>query len=163
MRRRRLVRAGERVRVRVDGAAVTFRAYGAGSPLVVVHGLLGSSRWWSRNVAVLASRFKVLLVEQIAYRSGGLPLASAYLDRWMTYLDIGPASLMGHSMGGYIVARFAAEPAALPEFERALKLDEGVIRYLITLHEHDLGAPPMTEEELAAAKKRADDDDDDEE
>lgn len=65
--------------------------------------------------------------------------------------------------GYYIVARFGAEPTVLPEFERALKLDDGVIRYLITLHEHDLGAPPMSEEELAAAKKRADDDDDDEE
>jgi small subunit ribosomal protein S6 len=65
--------------------------------------------------------------------------------------------------GYYIVARFNAEPAVLPEFERALKLDDGVIRYLITLHEHDLGAPPMSEEELAAARKRADDDDDDEE
>jgi small subunit ribosomal protein S6 len=65
--------------------------------------------------------------------------------------------------GYYIVARFNADPAALPEFERALKLDDGVIRYLITLHEHDLGAPPMSEEELAAARKRAGDDDDDEE
>jgi small subunit ribosomal protein S6 len=65
--------------------------------------------------------------------------------------------------GYYIVARFEAEPAALPEFERALKLDDGVVRYLITLHEHELGAPPMTEEELAAARKRAGDDDDDDE
>ena len=65
--------------------------------------------------------------------------------------------------GYYIISRFNADPVALPEFERALKLDDGVIRYLITLHEHDLGAPPMTEEEMAAAKKRADDDDDDEE
>ena len=65
--------------------------------------------------------------------------------------------------GYYIVARFNAEPPVLPEFERALKLDDGVIRYLITLHEHELGAPPMTEEELAAARKRACDDDDDDE
>ena len=65
--------------------------------------------------------------------------------------------------GYYAVARFAAEPSVLPEFERALKLDDGVVRYLITLHEHDLGAPPMTEEELAAARKRAGDDDDDDE
>ena len=53
---------------------------------------------------------------------------------------------------------------ALPEYERALKLDDGVIRYLITLHEHEVGAPPMTEEELAlAAAARRDDDDEDEE
>ena len=63
--------------------------------------------------------------------------------------------------GYYVVARFNVESNVLPEFERALKLDEGVLRYLITLHERELGAPPMTEEELAA-RKRDDDDDDDE-
>ena len=65
--------------------------------------------------------------------------------------------------GYYVIARFDAESAGLPEYERALKLDDSVIRHLITLFEHEVGAPPMTEEELALAKKRGDDDDDDEE
>ena len=65
--------------------------------------------------------------------------------------------------GYYVVSRFAAEANVLPEYERALKLDEGVVRYLVTLHEHELGAPPMTEEEMAAAAARGSDDDDDEE
>jgi small subunit ribosomal protein S6 len=65
--------------------------------------------------------------------------------------------------GYYVVSRFSAEPTVLPEYERALKLDEGVIRYLITLHEHEVGAPAMSEEELAMqAARRGDDDDDDE-
>jgi small subunit ribosomal protein S6 len=63
--------------------------------------------------------------------------------------------------GYYVVARFNVESNVLPEFERALKLDDSVVRYLVSLHEHELGAPPMTEEELAA-RKRDDDDDDDE-
>ena len=62
--------------------------------------------------------------------------------------------------GYYVVARFNAEPAVLPEYERALKLDEGVVRYLVTLHEHEVGAPPMTEEELLAARRREEDDED---
>ena len=62
--------------------------------------------------------------------------------------------------GYYVVARFTAEPSALPEFERALKLDDAVIRYLITIHEHELGAPPLTEEELAVGRRRDEDDDD---
>jgi small subunit ribosomal protein S6 len=64
--------------------------------------------------------------------------------------------------GYYVVARFAADPTVLPEYERALKLDDGVVRYLITLHEHEVGAPAMSEEELAAQAARRDDDDDDE-
>jgi small subunit ribosomal protein S6 len=64
--------------------------------------------------------------------------------------------------GYYAVARFDVEAGVLPEFERALKLDDGVVRYLISLHEHEVGAPPMTEEEIAAGRPRSADDDDDE-
>ena len=62
--------------------------------------------------------------------------------------------------GYYVVARFDAEPSALPEYERALRLDESVVRYLLTLHEHELGAPPMSEEELAAQRKREEEEED---
>ena len=65
--------------------------------------------------------------------------------------------------GYYVVARFDAETSGIPEYERALKLDPSVIRYLLTIKEHEVGAPPMTEEELALAKKRAEEDDEDEE
>ena len=37
--------------------------------------------------------------------------------------------------GYYVVANFDAEPQALPEFERAIKLDEGVIRHLVVLND----------------------------
>lgn len=68
-----------------------------------------------------------------------------------------------HENGYYVIAHYSVEPRVLPEFERALKLDEGVIRYLITLHEHELGAPKLSDEEMAARRRLSDDDDDDEE
>jgi small subunit ribosomal protein S6 len=94
--------------------------------------------------------------------SGGAPPADLAVDTWgrrqLAY-TIGP-----RDTGYYVVARFTAEPNVLPEFERALKLDEGVVRYLITLFEHEVGAPPMSDEDLVAARnRRGDDDDDDEE
>ncbi|NUQ11522.1 MAG: 30S ribosomal protein S6 [Gemmatimonadaceae bacterium] len=63
--------------------------------------------------------------------------------------------------GYYVIARFHASPSTLPEYERAMKLDDGVVRYLITLHEHEVGAPPLSEEELASARRQDDDDDED--
>lgn len=63
--------------------------------------------------------------------------------------------------GYYIIARFdLADVKVLPEFERALKLDDGVLRYLISLHERELGAPPMTEEQLEARRKAEEEDED---
>lgn len=65
--------------------------------------------------------------------------------------------------GYYIVSRFGVEPGVLPEYERALKLDDGVLRYLLTIHEHELGAPASVAAEGEIGAKRRDDDDDDEE
>ena len=65
--------------------------------------------------------------------------------------------------GYYVVARFSADAKSLPEYERALKLDDGMIRSLLTLHDRELGAPELTEEQLAAAARRDADDEDDEE
>jgi small subunit ribosomal protein S6 len=65
--------------------------------------------------------------------------------------------------GYYVVARYNADAKQLPEYERALRLDDGIIRYLLTLHERELGAPELTEEQLAAARARVEDDEDDEE
>ena len=69
-----------------------------------------------------------------------------------------------HENGYYVVARFAADSTHLPEFERALKLDDGVVRYLITLHEHELGVTPERAEANAARlRAQAEEDDEDEE
>ncbi|MCC6241784.1 MAG: 30S ribosomal protein S6 [Gemmatimonadaceae bacterium] len=68
-----------------------------------------------------------------------------------------------HENGYYVIAHFTIDPKVLPEFERALKLDDSFIRYLITLHEHELGAPKLSDEELASRRRLSDDDDDDEE
>jgi ribosomal protein S6 len=38
------------------------------------------------------------------------------------------------------VAKFDADATALPEFERAIKLDEGVLRFLVVVSE---GAQPV--------------------
>ena len=53
-------------------------------------------------------------------------------------------------------------PTTLPEYERALKLDDGVVRYLVTLHEHEVGAPPMSEEECSRSPRAREEDDEDE-
>ena len=80
------------------------------------------------------------------------------LDHWgrrqLAY-KIGP-----RETGYYVIAKFHATPQVLPEYERAMKLDDGVVRYLITLYEHELGAPPQTEEELAAARRREEEEED---
>jgi small subunit ribosomal protein S6 len=60
--------------------------------------------------------------------------------------------------GYYVVAQFRTEPQALPEFERLLKLDEELLRYLVVLHEGEPTAPMSI---ATKADRRRDDDEDD--
>jgi small subunit ribosomal protein S6 len=54
--------------------------------------------------------------------------------------------------GYYVVAQFEAEGDVLPEFERAVKLDESVLRFLVVVNEGEpvkpVPAPVIATEEL---------------
>ncbi len=64
--------------------------------------------------------------------------------------------------GYYVVAQFHGDPDALPEFERVLKLDDSLLRYLLVLNEGE----PTTGMSILAPRftqTRESDEDDDEE
>ena len=82
---------------------------------------------------------------------------SATLDHWGRRQLSYPIGTREN--GYYVIARFDAEAAALPEYERALRLDDGIVRYLVTLNEHELGAPPLTEEEIARRAREEEEED----
>ena len=70
-------------------------------------------------------------------------------------------SIAGKETGYYVVEQFETDPSMLGELERAIKLDEGVIRYLIVLHE-GLAAAAATAATDEDAGRKADDEEDDE-
>lgn len=108
--------------VEVAGHDVRYRVAGEGPPLVLVHGLSGSSRWWTPVLPELAKRRTVLLVDLPGFGSLGrrsrfvFSEASGWLLDWITAAEVGRPSLVGHSMGAAIAVRAAA---ARPDaFER---------------------------------------------
>lgn len=62
--------------------------------------------------------------------------------------------------GYYVVSHFNAEASALPELERALKLDEQLLRYLIVINEGELKTSPFTEKPAGEGEEGSDDDED---
>ena len=54
--------------------------------------------------------------------------------------------IKGKEMGYYVVAHFETDARLLDEFERAIKLNETVLRYLLVINE-GLAAAPVTAEE----------------
>lgn len=86
--------------------------------LVLLHGLSGSSRWWSRNVPELCERYRVIIPDLIGFGRSRIPKRLPALDRtadlladWLTQLELDSAHLVGHSMGGQIAIHFAARHA----------------------------------------------------
>lgn len=59
-----------------------------------------------------------------------------------------------HDTGYYVIAKFETSGDKLPEFERAIKLDESVLRFLIVLAENAQPAP------VAVVKADGDEEDD---
>jgi small subunit ribosomal protein S6 len=60
--------------------------------------------------------------------------------------------------GYYVVSHFSAESSALPELERAMKLDEGLLRYLIVINEGELKTSPFSEKPAGEGGEGSDDD-----
>lgn len=72
--------------------------------------------------------------------------------------------------GYYVVAQFNGDPTALPEFERALKLDEDILRFLVVLNEGEptsgmsiLAPRPQSDSPAGEEDDDHDEPDDDEE
>jgi esterase len=101
-----------------------FRKYGeAGPPLVIMHGLYGSSDNWVSIARDLADRFEVFVVDQRNHGQSphspqhDYPSMREDLREFMDLQDIKKAVLIGHSMGGKTVMSFAE---AWPERVQAL-------------------------------------------
>jgi pimeloyl-ACP methyl ester carboxylesterase len=93
----------------VDGAPTEYRVAGEGEPVVLVHGLSGSWRWWQPILAPLAEHRRVHLLDlpRLGHR---LPAAglTCWLGRWLEAASLESVDLIGHSLGGLIVAELAS-------------------------------------------------------
>lgn len=102
---------------------------GNGTPVVLLHGLSASRDWWGRNFEALAARHLVAAVDLVGFgqnrRFLGPPAVlppfqevTALLSRWLATFGE-RVHLVGHSMGGQIAIRLAAER---PDLVRSLTL-----------------------------------------
>lgn len=88
---------------------------GAGAPVVLLHGLSGSHRWWRYTLPALSREYRVHVPELIGF-GGSRPAVvqpeirrmAELLVAWLDALAVERAHLIGHSMGGQISIHVAA-------------------------------------------------------
>lgn len=103
----------------MDGCGIHHVELGQGPPVVLLHGLAGSHRWFGPVLSPLAERFRVLALDLPGHGRSDKPDAP-YSIPWLTgkvlrFLDakgIERASLVGNSLGGQVALAIAAgQPA----------------------------------------------------
>ena len=98
----------------VKGVQMRYFVGGEGPPLVLVHGLGGAASNWTELVPLLAQRHRLLVPDLPGHgRSPALPAVSGlepFADRVAAvavHEGMLPAPVVGHSLGGMIVLRWA--------------------------------------------------------
>lgn len=87
---------------------------GSGPPVVLLHGLAGSSAWWRYTTPALARQFTTYAPDLVGFGRSRGPLRATIADRaellaeWMEAVGLPTSHIIGHSMGAQIAIHLAA-------------------------------------------------------
>jgi pimeloyl-ACP methyl ester carboxylesterase len=92
---------------------VIYRTAGSGPPLVIVHGMVNSSKHWRQVALRLAETHTVIVPDLIGHGDSATPRGdyalgahAAVIRDLLSALDIESATFVGHSLGGGIAMVF---------------------------------------------------------
>ena len=110
----------------VFGQKIRYLDAGSGPTVILLHGLGGSGQNWMFTVGALSPQFRVVVPDQLGFGNSDKPMINYrvrtyvdFLDEFYKQLKIERATLVGHSMGGWIAAAFTI---AFPEKVDRLEL-----------------------------------------
>jgi esterase len=128
-------------------------------PLVVLHGLLGSSRNWQSAGRDLAARFHVLAPDLRNHGQSPHDSDASYealvgdVLAWLDAQGLGRVSLLGHSMGGKVAMLLATRH---PErVERLIVVDIAPKDYLSLSHRSEFAAMNELRLDTLSSRKQA--------
>jgi len=119
--------------ITIDGDLVHYEVLGRGRPVVLLHGWIGSWRYWIPLMQQLHLKYRVYAIDLFGFgdsgkniKKYGIPQQIYLLDSFMQELAIPKAAFVGHGLGGMVMINFAKkEPdkvarmmiASLPLFD----------------------------------------------
>jgi pimeloyl-ACP methyl ester carboxylesterase len=97
----------------LHGHRVIYRTCGSGPPVVLIHGMVNSSKHWEQVAAGLAERHTVIAPDLIGHGDSATPRgdyslgahASSIRDL-LTVIGVERATIVGHSLGGGVAMQF---------------------------------------------------------
>jgi pimeloyl-ACP methyl ester carboxylesterase len=99
--------------IQSDDAEIVYRVLGDGPPLVLLHPFPVTHEFWMPVAEALATRYRVVLPDLRGHGDSGIGEGPATMEkhaadiaRVMDDAEVGPASLIGVSIGGYALFEF---------------------------------------------------------
>lgn len=100
--------------IRLHGHDVVYRTAGSGPPVVLIHGIAGSSTTFSKTMGRLAERYTVIAPDLLGHGESAKPRGDYSLGAYasgvrdlLVALGHERVTLVGHSLGGGIAMQFA--------------------------------------------------------
>lgn len=93
----------------VNDIQMYYEIYGEGEPLILLHGGLGNTGYWEKQVPVFSEKYKLIVIDSRGHGRStcteqpiGYSLMASDVMALMDYLGIEKASILGWSDGGII-------------------------------------------------------------
>ena len=100
--------------VTIHGHEVGFRRGGTGEPILLIHGLAGSSRTWDDVIPTLAEHHDVIAPDLLGHGESAKPVGdyslgafASGLRDFLSVLDVPSVTIVGHSFGGGVAMQLA--------------------------------------------------------
>jgi pimeloyl-ACP methyl ester carboxylesterase len=109
------VRAGgfDEWQIELHGHRVIYRIAGSGPPVVLIHGMVNSSRHWEEVAVRLAGEYTVVAPDLIGHGDSATPRGdyslgahAASIRDLLAAIGIDTATIVGHSLGGGVAMQF---------------------------------------------------------
>lgn len=99
--------------VELHGHRVIYRIVGSGPPVVLIHGMVNSSRHWESVALKLADSYTVIAPDLIGHGDSATPRGdyslgahAASIRDLLTAIGVERATILGHSLGGGVAMQF---------------------------------------------------------
>ena len=140
-----------------DPELLHYNQFGSGEPLVILHGLFGSSKNWQSLAKQFAEHYKVYTLDLRNHGASfhdpvmNYEVMAADLHLTLQHLNIQSCRIIGHSMGGKVAMLSAIKQPGL--FSKLVIADIAPVSYN---HDHDNLLKPIMALRLDQVTSRSD-------
>src|SRR5919197_307666 len=99
--------------VDLHGHRVIYRIAGSGPPVVLIHGMINSSRHWEEVALRLADSYRLIAPDLIGHGDSATPRGdyslgahAASIRDLLAVIGVDHATIVGHSLGGGVAMQF---------------------------------------------------------